>query len=213
MKLLPMPDYKDTLRLSILIATLPDYKKQFKVLEKELKRQIKYCNEIHPTLGMVEVVVNNGKRFTEGGLSIGKKREALVREANGAYLCFLDYDESVAPNYVEELLRLCYADMDIGTFRVMVKMSNFWTLLDMSLNYKENTQLTPDSIVTRPAWHVCPMRSSFAKQFEFPDLNNAEDFVWMEKVLALCTTEIHTNKILYQYNHMKISEADKVPLP
>lgn len=208
-----MPEKRGILQLSILIATLPDYKKQFNVLHRELKRQIKYCDEIHPALGMVEVVINDDKRFTEGGLSIGKKREALVREAKANYLCFLDYDESIAPNYVEELLRLCYDDNDIGTFRVLVKMSNFWTVLDMSLSYKENAQLTPDAIVTRPPWHVCPMRSSFAKHFEFPDLNNAEDFVWMEKVLTLCMNEKHTDKILYQYNHMKISEADKVPLP
>lgn len=204
---------RGVLQLSILIATLPEYEKMFTELYNNLAYQIIMCQTVHPTLGDVEIVVNADKRFTEGGLSIGKKREALVREANGAYLCFLDYDESVAPNYVEELLRLCYADMDIGTFRVIIKMNDFWSLLDMSLNYKENTQMTPENIVTRPPWHVCPMRSSFAKQFEFPDLNNAEDFVWMEKVLALCTTEIHTNKILYQYNHMKVSEADKVPLP
>lgn len=208
-----MPDKKDILQLSILMATIPEYKKKFGRLHRELTRQIDYCSSIHPTLGNVEVIIDDSKKFLDGGLSIGKKRESLVNRANGNYLCFLDYDETIAPNYVEELLRLCYEDSDICTFKVMVKMDNFWSVVDMSLSHSDNTQLNPDYIVKRPPWHVCPMRSEYAKRFEFPDLNNAEDFVWMKKVIELCRTENHSNKILYQYNHVKKSEADKVPLP
>lgn len=201
------------LQLSILIATLPEYEKMFTKLYNNLASQITMCQTVHPTLGDVEIVVNAGKRHTEGGLSIGKKREALVKEAKGRYLCFLDYDETISPEYVEQLLRLCYQDADVCTFRVLVKMGTFWTVVDMKLENKENEQITPERIVNRPPWHVCAVRSVYAKMFEFPDLSNAEDFVWMEDVLTLCKTEAHTDRILYQYNHLHESEADKVPLP
>lgn len=196
--------------LSILIPTIPERKGKLNVLLNELERQRVEFDRFHSTLGTVEFLVDDGKRFIEGGLSIGKKREKLVRSASGKYLCFLDDDESVSPNYVEQLMRLCIQDKDVCTFRAIIKMQEFWTLLDMSLLTKENQQLTPNGIVTRPPWHVCPVRSVYAKMFYFEDINAAEDSRWMEQVLTLCNNEAHTDMILFQYNHKTESEADNL---
>ena len=76
--------------------------------------------------------------------------------------------------------------------------------------YRVNDQFTPNYTVRRPAWHICPVRSEFAKLYEFKDINNAEDYEWIEKVTAHCTTEAHTDRIIFQYNHGKHSEADKI---
>lgn len=183
------------------------------ILHEELTRQQSEFNRFHKTIGTVEIIIQGGKRFLDGGLSIGKKREDLVKKAQGKYLCFLDDDETIAPNYLETLMRLCHEGNDIGTFRALVKLSNMWGVVNMSLNNLENEQLHPDGIVNRPPWHMCPVRSVYAKMFEFPDLNNAEDFVWMEQVLKCCKTESHSDKIIFQYNHGDHSEADKIPLP
>lgn len=199
--------------LSILIATIPEREQMFTRLYNNLASQITACKTVHPTLGDVEIVVNNDKRFLDGGLSIGKKRQWLVQEAKGKYLCFVDSDDWISPNYIESLLRLCNQDKDVCTFKAIVKMETLWALLEMNLNYKVNDQINPDYTVRRPPWHVCPVKSAYAKMFDFPDLNNAEDFVWMEKVLTCCTTSAHTDRILFQYNHGSHSEADKVPLP
>lgn len=198
--------------LSILIPTIPIRAVKFTALYNEVMAQKHMLNSLHPSLGDVEVVINSSPRFLDGGISIGKKREDLVYNAKGKYLCFLDDDESIAPNYLESLVRMCQHDSDICTFRAMVKMKTYWALVDMRLIYKTNDQLSPDYTARRMPWHMCPVRSSFAKQFPFDDLNNAEDFSWMEKVLTLCTTEQHTDRILFQYNHGD-SEADKIPLP
>lgn len=199
--------------LSILIPTIPERHERFTKLYNELMRQKTSFDTFHDTIGEVQILVNSGERFLNGGLSIGKKREALVKEAEGMYLCFLDDDESIAPNYLESLMRLCNQGQDICTFRAMVKMATFWALVDMRLPYKINDQLNPDYTVRRPPWHMCPVNSIYAKMFSFRDINNAEDFEWMEKVLTCCTSEIHTDKILFQYNHGDHSEADKIPLP
>lgn len=198
--------------LSVLIPTIPQRAEKFTALYNEVMAQKHQLNSLHPTLGEVEIVVNSSARFLDGGISIGKKREDLVFNARGKYLCFLDDDESISPNYLETLVRLCHMDADICTFRAMVKMQSLWALVDMRLKYQSNEQLTPDYTVRRLPWHMCPMRSSFAKMFPFQDISNAEDFEWMQKVLALCTTENHTDRIIFQYNHGD-SEADKIPLP
>lgn len=199
--------------LSILIPTIPERHERFTKLYNEVMRQKTLFDSFHDTIGLVEVVVDSSPRFLDGGLSIGKKREALVKKAQAKYLCFLDDDDSIAPNYLESLMRLCEQGKDVCTFRSMVKMENIWALIDMQLGQKENEQLTPDRTVNRPPWHICPMRSLYAKTFQFQDINNAEDFEWMQKVLNCCESEAHTDKILYQYTHGQHSEADKIPLP
>lgn len=199
--------------LSILIPTIPERHKRFTKLYNELMRQKTEFDTTHDIIGELQVIVNSDKRFLDGGLSIGKKRQALVQQAEGKYLNFLDDDEGIPPNYLEALMRLCHKGQDVCTFQAIAKMRTFWALVDMRLSYKVNDQINPNYPARRPPWHCCPVKSVYAKMFEFPDLNNAEDFVWMEKVLSCCTSEAHTDAVLYQYNHGDHSEADKIPLP
>lgn len=196
--------------LSILIPTIPDRVEMFTKLFNELHRQLEYIQTFHPSLGRVEVLIDHSKKFLEGGPSIGKKREALVKRATGKYLCFLDDDESIAPNYLETLLRLCQRDADVCTFRNISKMDNYWMIVDMGLHYP-NDQANPLFIVRRRPWHICPVRSIFAKLYDFEDISYGEDFVWMEKVLTHCLTEAKSEAIIHGYNHSsKVSEADKI---
>lgn len=197
--------------LSVLMATTPDRDYLFYPLYDKINSQVHYIHNKHSTLGKVEILVDSTKRFLEGGLSIGKKRESLVKRATGKYLAFLDSDEDIAPNYVETLVRLCQTNADVCTFRNLTKTDNYWTVVDMSLNNPENEEATPDRIVKRRPWHICPVKSEYAKLYEFEDINYGEDFSWMEKVLTHCQIEAKTNQILHCYNHSsRHSEADKI---
>lgn len=196
--------------LSILIPSIPEHFDMLENLTDKLHRQIIELNTTHPTLGEVEVLIDNSLRFLDGGLSIGKKREKLVRRSNGKYLCFLDVDDMPAPNYVETLVRLCQHGPDVVTFRNLTKTDSYWTVIDMSLEFN-NEEATPDGIVKRSPWHICPVRSEFAKLYEFKDINYGEDWEWFSKVLTHCKTEAKTNQILHCYNHSSTkSESDKI---
>lgn len=195
--------------LSILIPTIPERGDMFTKLFNEIHRQLEYMKTFHPSLGDIEILVDSSKRFLDGGLSIGKKREALVKSASGKYLCFLDDDESIAPNYLETLVRLCNRDADVVTFRNISKMSNYWMVVDMSIKYN-NDEASPEYMVRRSPWHVCPVVSVFAKMHKFNDINYGEDWLWMQQVLSHCETEAHTDAIIHQYNHGDHSESDKI---
>jgi hypothetical protein len=195
--------------LSILIPSIPGRSEMLMSLQVELERQVRALSSLRE-LGYIQLIIDPGKGYLDGGLSIGKKREGLVKASQSKYLCFLDDDESVAPNYAETLLRLCNQDPDVCTFRSMVKLQDSWGLVDMRLIYKVNDQYSPEYTIRRPPWHICPVRSEYAKLYDFADINNAEDYAWFEKVLCHCTTEAHTDRILFQYNHGKHSEADKI---
>lgn len=196
--------------LSILIPTTPERGAiMFTPLYDKVLDQISYMTKVHPLLGNIEVLFDSRPRFLDDGPSIGKKREALVKRAEGKYLCFLDDDESIAGNYVETLVRLCQHDRDVCTFRSFARLESYWTLIDMGLKYP-NDQACPDFIVRRRPWHICPVRSYFAKLHSFEDSNYGEDFSWMEKVLTHCTSEAKSEAIIHMYNHGNHSEADKI---
>lgn len=197
--------------LSILIPTIPERGKIFTELFNEVHKQVAYMATVHPTLGEIEVLVDDSKRFLDGGLSIGKKRESLVHRASGKYLCFLDDDENIAGNYLETLVRLCQKDKDVCTFRNITKLDLFWMVVDMGLHH-DNEQANPDDRDRKRApWHICPVRSMFAKAVPFPDSNYGEDWIWMQEVLKSCKTEAKSMAIIHQYNHSyETSEADKI---
>lgn len=197
--------------LSILIPSIPERFNKWLVLTQILFFQCGDLHESHPTLGRVQILSDTSESFLNGGLSIGKKRQRLVDQAQGKYLCFLDDDEDISPNYIETLVRLCQRNSDVVTFRNLTKTDNYWCVVDMSLNNPENEEATPDRIVKRRPWHICPVKSEYAKLYEFEDINYGEDFSWMEKVLTHCQIEAKTNQILHCYNHSsKHSEADKI---
>lgn len=190
--------------LSILIPTIPTRADKLEVLLAELRRQIDKID------APVDISVCMTAGFLEGGPSIGRKRNHLVQTAKGKYVCFLDDDETISPQYIETLVELCGQEKDVCTFRSLFKLVDYWGIVDMRLVYKVNDQASPEYTIRRPPWHMCPVRAEFAKRYEFENVNNAEDFAWFEKVLARCTTEAHTERILFQYNHGAGSEADRI---
>ena len=197
--------------LSILMPTTPDRFEIFNKLHSKVMSQITSLKNNHATLGDVEVLVDDSKRFLDGGLSIGKKRQSLLGKAEGKYLLYLDSDESISPNYIETIVRLCHEDCDVVTFRSVAKLDNYWALIDMSLKYEFDEQARPDIIVRRRACHINAIRSEIAKRYVFPDTNYSEDSEWSEYVRYDLRTEAHTDEILHQYNHSsKHSEADKI---
>jgi len=196
--------------LSILIPSIPSRYGILSKLASELYRQKLYMQTFHSSLGEIEIIIDGSERFLDGGLSIGKKREKLVTAANGSYLCFLDDDESIAPNYMETLVRMCNENKDVCTFRSIAKLDNYWAIINMRLGY-QNEECTPEGIVRRNAWHVSAVRTKYAKLHTFDDINYAEDWKWFEQVLTHCQTESHTDAVIHSYQHSKTtSEADKI---
>ncbi len=197
-----------TMVLSILIPTIPERKSKLKKTLGEIHAQIQYCHNVHPVLGIVEVLVDSRVKNTEGGPTIGAKRQSLVQEANGRYLCFKDDDDEISPDYVETLLRLCRASKDICTFNNISMFDNYWCVVRMSITNTTDEQAKP-GIINRKPWHICPVRSELAKKCKFPESNYGEDRVWLEQLLPMCASEEHTDAILHLYRHsIKTSQAD-----
>lgn len=200
--------------LSILIPSIPERRRQLTKLLRELYKQVADLNNNHPSLGSVEILVDDSKRFLDGGLSIGGKRELLKQRSCGKYLCFLDDDDRPSPNYIETLVRLCNEDQSIVTFRTLIKNDTYWAIIDMDLNTAVNEEVSPHGTKNRTPWHICPVKSEIAKQEPFKLLNHNEDWDWMNRVLVNVHSQSHSDMILTQYNHSESgSEADAITRP
>lgn len=191
------------------MATTPDRSDMFNKLFAELTSQVLLMKQYHSTLGAIQILVDDSKGFLEGGLSIGEKRQCLLDKAKGKYICYLDSDDWIAPNYLEALVRLCQSDMDVCTFKNMTKTSGYWAVINMLLGV-DNEDATPSKTVMRSPWHICPIRRSIAIRHSFPKTNYGEDWEWLNEVLKECETEAHSQMILHEYRHGVHSESDKI---
>lgn len=197
--------------LSILIPTITERNEMFTKLFNELHRQLEYMQTFHPSLGKIEILVDNSAKFLDGGLSIGKKCEALLKRAEGKYLCFLHDDDNISGNYLETIVRQCQSGADVITFRSLANLENYWSVIDMSLKYSVNDQCSPDYITRRRPWHICPVKSFLAKVHDFEDINYGEDWAWFEKVADSCLSEDHSESVIHSYIHRaSVSEADRI---
>lgn len=191
------------------MPTTPDRSDMFNKLYAELMSQMMYMKQYHGTLGAIEVLIDDSKKFLDGGVSIGAKRDMLLHRSKGKYICYLDSDDWIAPNYLETLVRLCQYDKDVCTFKNLTKTENYWTIINMHLG-SSNEDATPVKIVSRSPWHICPIRRRIAVLWGFDDVNYGEDWAWLNNVLGECRTEAHSDMILHEYRHGIHSESDKI---
>lgn len=182
--------------LSILIPSIPSRFDRMIELYKKINNQITDKSEVE-----ILILTDNKNR------SIGHKRNDLVQLAQGKYVAFVDDDDDVSKEYIEEMLKGCKSDADIICFRQLAIIDDIWSYVDFSI-INENQEIQPSSITRRKPFHVCAIRSDIAKKYTFPDVGYGEDWYWMEQVLRDIKTEYKTDKVLHFYRFKKeISEA------
>jgi hypothetical protein len=184
-------DEKDyPISLSILTPSVPER------IESHL---IPLLNKIKGQIGDLPiehlVLIDNKKR------SIGYKRDSLVKTAKGKYLAFVDDDDDISEDYVSELYdAISKTNVDVITFDQYCYVNdNGVSVINFSLNHKENENYRPNSNIKRMPFHVCAWRSKIAQKYDFVDLNYSEDWYWCEQLLKETKTEFHIDKILHSY--------------
>jgi glycosyltransferase involved in cell wall biosynthesis len=161
---------------------------------------------VHPTLGEIEIVSVVTPKFTDGGASIGQKRQLGLLAAKGEYVCWLDDDDDVSPDYVETLVRLAGKGADVCTFNNISKFENYWMVVKMHFSTKLDDQARPGIIERRP-YHICAFRRGVLDGVQFPDANWDEDTGFIEQALKNCRTFAHSDAVIHQYNRVIKSEA------
>lgn len=179
-------------RLSILIATLGRRRASFNRLLDTLLPQIENKN--------IEVLAywNNGET------SIGEIRQALLEDARGEYVCFIDDDDLVPDWYCDEILQALgedYVGFELELFNEEKKMPRVFHSIKYSTWHQDAAGYY------RGVTHLNPIKRELALLGDFGKRGIGEDESWSRSVTPHVKTENYIDRIMYYYYHSKQNTA------
>jgi glycosyltransferase involved in cell wall biosynthesis len=155
---------------SILICTLEERTESFNKIYNKLQYQIAANN-----LGdQIEILFFRDNREH----SIGFKRNALLKQSQGRYVCFVDDDDDVHGRYIPMIYEKLLQNPDcVSLLGIMTTNGKHPEIFKHSLAYNDK-YCTENGVHLRPPNHLNPIRRDIALQFSFPENNFGEDRSW-----------------------------------
>lgn len=178
--------------LSVLIPSLPERLPKL--------RELLDClgNQADPRMEVI-VLTDNRKR------SLPAKRNLMVDMAQGEYLCHIDDDELLAPDFFASVEPELQHGVDLVHYDAGVSFNRspefrVTTILGAAI---EHPQHLPDgrySDITRPPWMWCCWRTDFACRFPFNEhVGYGEDWTFLEKALPEVKTSRRIPRVLFRH--------------
>jgi len=174
--------------LSLLIPTLPQRRAMFERLTAELRSQIQAAQV------EVEVLADNGIG------TVGAKRQRLLEKSQGKYVCFVDDDDWVTPEYVHSLLKACSEGKDAVGFRGWMT-TNGKKPEDFSIS-RVHEYTKRNGVYLRYNNHLTPVRREIALKVGFKDSSFGEDYDYATRLRPFIKTETYIDKKLYHYRYI-----------
>jgi hypothetical protein len=151
---------------SVLIATIPGREKKLQSLLSSIREKV---SRIAPELRL-EICLD----FDNYESSIGDKRQRLLQRAAGKYLCFIDDDDDITDQYVEDVQAMIRGGFH--TLRLRGKMREYFFV--HSIAVKLTDPMATKDYFQRPPNHLNPMLSDIAKMIPFKNAARGEDLEW-----------------------------------
>jgi len=171
-------------KLSILICTIAGREASLSRLLKILEGQ---TNE------QIEILIEKDKRR----LTVGAKRNILLKRAQGQYVCFIDDDDTVSEDYVSQILEALKTNPDVVGIKGRITRRKETNLFIHSMQYK--TWFKRRDIYYRCPNHLNPVKRTLALRIGFPNKNTGEDMDYSQRLLPLLKREFRIEKIIYFY--------------
>lgn len=177
---------------SVLIATITGREESLRGLLTRIREKVM---RIAPHL-RVEYRTYYDNRET----SIGNKRQSLLEEAQGKYMSFIDDDDDIRDEYIEDLVETIRGEYPVMRLRGQIAPYTF----THSLENRINAMMARDTEFLRPPNHLNPMMTDVAKLIRFKDAVRGEDLEWTIRLArsGFLTHEYNSdkNRIHYVYN-------------
>lgn len=180
--------------LSVLIPSIPS--RVAKLTE------LLTCLELQANPQLEVIVLTDNKRR-----HLGAKRNLMMAMAQGAYVCHIDDDEMLEPDFFSVLRPELEHGVDLVHYDAGVSLNGspefrVTTILGAALeqpNHLPNGRYTD---IRRPPWHWCCWRTDFARQFFFPNHHDgAEDWFWLKNALPAVQTSRRIDRILFHHRY------------
>jgi glycosyltransferase involved in cell wall biosynthesis len=175
--------------LSILILTLPTRIDSYANLIKMLNKQVIENNFIDK----VQILTLCDTKE----ISVGEKRNILLNKSAGRYVCFIDDDDEIAPNYLIKIISALSSNADVVTFCGEYVENAIRTPFSISMVHRGN--YNHPNIFYRLPNHLCPVKRDIALSCQFTDKNFGEDSDYADKINKYLKNEYHLQDKLYFY--------------
>lgn len=175
------------MKLTILIPTLPKRVHFLNRLLSHLAPQI--------DTNSVEVIFNSDR-----GCSIGEKRNRMIAQATGEYVCFVDDDDLVSDDYVSLIMQGIDKGVDCCGLTGLYKPDNGPEQIFIH-SIKYNEFFEQDKILYRCPNHLNAVRREHALRCPFPHWDRSEDsnYAFQLRDSGLLKTEHMITDIIYTY--------------
>lgn len=184
------------IRLSILVCTIPQRWQYYENLRDVLHEQMRDYEL------QVELLTDDSPDD-----SIGKKRNRLLKEASGEYICFIDDDDTVSASYIRSIMEALHANpgVDCCSLRGVITWDGKNPeMFEHSVTYHawrtNDDPLAPIKYERFPN-HLNTIRREIALKATFPEINHGEDRDWSSQLhyKGLIKTEAYIDRVLYHY--------------
>lgn len=179
----------DGIKLSILIPTVYGREEKLKALMDILEPQVADKRE-------VQILTYKDNKT----ISIGKKRQELLEAAIGEYVVFIDDDDLVSEEYVNEILNNIGSDA-IGFLIQCTFDGRNKCIARASSKYKDWGEHKDGFRYVRSIYHKTPVRRELALKAGFKDMRFGEDYDYSMRLNPLIQTEAFINRIMYFYQY------------
>lgn len=190
--------------LTILVPTVPSRIDYFypKIMKQLLDQTKKYNN--------IELVsfFDNKKR------TIGTKRDEMLKLAQGKYVTFVDDDDRLSNDYVDEIMNaITNNDVDCIVYNVICCVNNgIEKLCKYGIEFEYGDINNGLEWRGKPA-HTMIWKASIAKKHNYSNRQNGEDMDWVKRAYLDIKTQHRIDKTLYYYdaNYATTSETANLP--
>lgn len=158
--------------------------------------------QAQPRIREVEILVAiDGKQE-----AVHDKRNRLLAQATGRYICVFDDDDLPAPNYIGAILEAI--DSNPGVDAILIRgrcTRDDGKAKPIEFDYAlgvDGCQVR-DGVIWRSPCHLTPIRADIAKQVPFPAVRHGEDTAQVEALAPLLKTAARAGRegeVLYHYN-------------
>ena len=176
-------------QLSILILTLPTRIDSYSRLIKSLNKQV-IENDLISKVQILSLCDTKE-------ISVGEKRNILLNQSSGRYICFIDDDDEISPDYLIKIISSLESNADVITFCGEYVENNLRTPFSISMVHRGN--YNHPNIFYRLPNHLCPVKREIALSCLFTDKNFGEDSDYAEKINGHIKNEFHIQDKLYFY--------------
>lgn len=152
--------------------------------------------QVDPSI--VEVLLNSDR-----GITIGEKRNCMMAQATGKYVCFIDDDDLVSEDYIKLIMEGIVNDVDCCGLTGLYKPDNAKQQTFIHSN-KYTEFFEKDGILIRCPNHLNTIKREHALKCPFPPWDRSEDshYAFQLRDKGLLKTEHSIDKIIYFYEYV-----------